>query len=62
VKYLLIHCLDETAELSPEDDDDVEDSAAALAVAAWDSEMGVRGSWHPTAKIGTFGLRPIWPG
>ncbi len=118
MKYLLIHCLDETAELSPEDDDDVEDSAAAQAVAAWDGEMELRGvklsggrlrpvsdaktvrvrggevlvsdgpfaetkeqiagfnvlecadldeaievaSRHPTAKIGTFELRPIWPG
>src|SRR5258708_199146 len=118
VKYRLIQCLDETAELSPQDDDDVEDSAAARAVAAWDGEMELRGvklsggrlrpvsdaktvrvrggevlvsdgpfaetkgqivgfnvlecadldeaievaSRHPTAKIGTFELRPIWQG
>ena len=116
MKYLLFHCLDETAELSPDDDSDVPGSAAARAVEAWDSEMEARGvklaggrlrpvseagtvrvrggdmlvsdgpfaetkeqiagfnvlecadldeaievaSRHPTAKIGTFELRPFW--
>lgn len=116
MRYLLIHCLDETAELSPDDDADVEGSAAARAQEAWDAEMEaggvklygarlrpvsdattvrVRGgevlvsdgpfaetkeqiaglnvlecadldeaievaSRHPTARIGTFELRPLW--
>jgi len=116
MRYLLIHCLDETAELSPDDDSDVEGSAAARAQDAWDTEMEARGvklygarlqpasdavtvrvrggevlvsdgpfaetkeqiaglnvlecadldeaievvSRHPTAKIGTFELRPFW--
>jgi len=116
MKYLLFHCLDETAELSPDDDSDVAGSAADRAVEAWDSEMEARGvklaggrlrpageartvrvrggevlvsdgpfaetkeqiagfnvlecadldeaievaSRHPTAKIGTFELRPFW--
>ena len=117
MKYLLFHCLDETAGLSPDDDSDVPGSAADRAVAAWDTEMEARGvmldggrlrpvshartvrvrggevlvsdgpfaetkeqiagftvlecadldeaievaSRHPTAKIGTFELRPFWP-
>jgi len=116
MKYLLFHCLDETAELSPDDDSDVAGSAADRAVEAWDSAMEARGvrlaggrlrpvgeartvrvrgggvlvsdgpfaetkeqiagfnvlecadldeaievaSRHPTAKIGTFELRPFW--
>jgi hypothetical protein len=116
MKCLLFHCLDETAELSPDDDSDVAGSAADRAVEAWDSEMEARGvklaggrlrpvseartvrvrgdevlvsdgpfaetkeqiagfnvlecadldeaievaSRHPTAKIGTFELRPLW--
>ena len=31
MRYLLIHCIDETVELSPADDSDVEGSAAARA-------------------------------
>jgi hypothetical protein len=116
MRYLLFHCLDETAELSPDDDSDAEGSAAARAIQAWDAEMEARGvklygarlrpaseattvqvrggevlvtdgpfaetkeqiaglnvlecadldeaievaSRHPTAKIGTFELRPLW--
>jgi hypothetical protein len=116
MRYLLIHCLDETAELSPDEDSDVAGSAAAQAQDAWDTEMEARGvklsgvrlqpvsdattvrvrdgevlvsdgpfaetkeqiaglnvldcadldeaiqvaSQHPTAKIGTFELRPLW--
>ncbi len=108
MKYLLIHCLDPSADLSDDDDDDID---------AWDAEMEARGvklsggrlrpageartvrvrggrvlvsdgpfaetkeqiagfnviecaslgeaievaSRHPTAKIGTFELRPFWP-
>ena len=107
MKYLLIHCLDPGADLSDDDDDDID---------AWDAEMEARGvklsggrlrpadeartvrvrggqvlvsdgpfaetkeqiagfnviecaslgeaiavaSRHPTAKIGTFELRPFW--
>jgi len=117
VKYLLFHCLDENAELNPDDDSDVAGSAADRAIDAWDSEMEARGvklaggrlrpvgeartvrvrggevlvsdgplaetkeqiagfnvlecadldeaievaSRHPTARIGTFELRPFWP-
>ncbi len=117
MRYLLFHCLDETAELSPADDSDVEGSAAAREIQAWDAEMEARGvklygarlrpvsdattvrvrggevlvgdgpfaetkeqiaglnvlecadldeaievvSRHPTARIGTFELRPLWP-
>ena len=107
MKYLLIHCLNPSADLSDDDDDDID---------AWDAEMEARGvklsggrlqpadeartvrvrggrvlvsdgpfaetkeqiagfnviecasldeaievaSRHPTAKIGTFELRPFW--
>jgi hypothetical protein len=107
MKYLLIHCLDPSADLNDDDDDDID---------AWDAEMEARGvklsggrlrpageartvrvrggrvlvsdgpfaetkeqiagfnviecasldeaievaSRHPTAKIGTFELRPFW--
>ena len=38
MRYLLIHCIDETVELSPADDSDVEGSAAARAEQAWVTE------------------------
>jgi hypothetical protein len=116
MRYLLFHCLDESAEVSPDDDSDVPGSPAAVAQDAWDAEMKARGvmlsgarlapvrdartvrvrssevlvsdgpfaetkeqvagvnvlecadldkaievvSRHPTAKIGTFELRPFW--
>jgi hypothetical protein len=53
VRYLLFHCLDEAAELTEDDDSDVEGSAAAQAVDAWDREMEVRG-----IKVGGGRLRP----
>jgi hypothetical protein len=118
VRYLLIHCLDERAEVSPADDSDVPGSPAQVAQDAWDAEMDARGvtlfgarlrpsgeaatvrvrggkvlvsdgpfaetkeqvaginilscadldeaievaSRHPTAKIGTFELRPLLEG
>jgi hypothetical protein len=37
-EYLMIHCLDETAELNPADDSDVPGSAAAQEQQAWDAE------------------------
>jgi hypothetical protein len=42
-EYLMIHCLDETAELSPADDCDVPGSAAAREQQAWDAETYARG-------------------
>jgi len=116
VRYLLIHCIDENAELSPDDDSDAEGSPAARALQAWVTEMEASGvklhggrlrpvsdattvrvrggevlvsdgpfaetkeqiagfdvlectdlddaievaSRHPTARIGTFELRPLW--
>ena len=115
MRYLLFHCLDESAEVSPDDDSDVPGSPAEVAQDAWDAEMKARGvmlsgarlapvrdartvrvrggevlvtdgpfaetkeqiagvdvlecadldeaievaSGHPTAKIGTFELRPF---
>jgi hypothetical protein len=114
-EYLMIHCLDETAELSPADDSDVPGSPAARDQQAWDAGLEARGvklaggrlepasaartvrvrdgqvlvtdgpfaetkeqvaglnvltcpsladavqiaSRHPTARIGTFELRPL---
>jgi hypothetical protein len=54
VRYLLFHCLDEAAELTEDDDSDVEGSAAAQAVDAWDREMEIRG-----IKVGGGRLRPV---
>jgi hypothetical protein len=54
MRYLLIHCLDETAELSPADDCDVEGSPAARAQEAWDAEMEARG-----VKLSGGRLRPV---
>ena len=54
MKCLLFHCLDETAELSPDDDSDVAGSAADRAVEAWDSEMEGSGILQP----GGHELRP----
>ena len=42
-EYLMIHCLDETAKLSPADDCDVPDSRAAREQQAWDAETYARG-------------------
>jgi hypothetical protein len=42
-EYLMIHCLDETAELSPADDCDVPGSAAAREQQAWDTQTYARG-------------------
>jgi hypothetical protein len=53
VRYLLLHCLDEAAELDEDEDSDVEGSPAALAVDAWDREMEMRG-----VKVGGGRLRP----
>jgi hypothetical protein len=54
MRYLLIHCLDETAELDPADDCDVEGSAAAQAQEAWDAEMEAR-----SVKLSGGRLRPV---
>jgi hypothetical protein len=43
LEYLMIHCLDETAELSPADDCDVPGSAAARERRAWDAETYAHG-------------------
>ena len=43
MRYLLIHCIDETAPLSPAEDSDQDGSPAAQAVEAWVSEMESRG-------------------
>ncbi len=115
MRYLMIHCIDEGAALSPAQDSDEVGSPAAQAVQAWVSEMESRGvkqyggrlrpvsdattvrvrggevliadgpfaetkeqiagfdvlgcasldeaievaSRHPTARIGTFELRPL---
>jgi hypothetical protein len=42
-EYLMIHLLDETAEVSPADDSDVPGSPAARARQAWDDETYARG-------------------
>ena len=42
-EYLMIHCLDETAELSPADDSDVPGSPAARDQRAWDAGLEARG-------------------
>jgi len=42
-EYLMIHCLDETVELSPADNCDVPGSAAAREQQAWDAETYARG-------------------
>ena len=52
-EYLMIHCLDETAELSPADDCDVPDSPAAREQQAWDAETDARG-----VKLAGGRLRP----
>jgi hypothetical protein len=118
VRYLLLHCLDESAEVSAADDSDVPGSPAQVAQDEWDAEteqrrirlvsgrlapvaqarsVRVRGgavlisdgpfaetkeqvagfnilrcadldeaielvSRHPTARIGTFELRPLLDG
>jgi hypothetical protein len=41
-EYLMIHCLDETAQLSPADDCEVPGSAAARAQKAWDADTYAR--------------------
>jgi len=43
MRYLLIHCLDEAAPLSPAGNSDQEGSPAAQAVQAWVSEMESKG-------------------
>jgi hypothetical protein len=115
MRYLMIHCIDEAAQLSPAEDSDQDGSPAAQAVDAWVRELESRGvkkyggrlrpvsdattvrvrdgevliadgpfaetkeqiagfdiiecasldeaigvaSRHPTARIGTFELRPL---
>ena len=115
MRYLMLHCIDETAPLSPAEDSDQVGSPAAQAVQAWVREMESKGvkkyggrlrpvsdattvrvrggevlisdgpfaetkeqiagfdllecasldeaigvaSRHPTARIGTFELRPL---
>jgi hypothetical protein len=44
VRYLLIHYLDETAELSQADDSDAEGSAAARELRDWVTEMEASGA------------------
>jgi hypothetical protein len=44
VRYLLIHYLDETAELSQADDSDAEGSAAARELRDWVTEMETSGA------------------
>ncbi len=117
MKYLMIHCLDESTWLNPADGSEQEDPAHEQAEQAWVTEMETRGvklsggrlrpvsdattvrvrggevlvsdgpfaetkeqiagfdvlecanldeaievaSRHPTAKVGTFELRPFWP-
>jgi hypothetical protein len=53
-EYLLIHCLDETAELNPDDDCDVPGSAAARRQQAWDAETEASG-----VKLAGGRLRPV---
>jgi hypothetical protein len=43
MNFLLIHCLDETAAMSPDDDSDVSGSLAAREQGAWDAEMEASG-------------------
>ena len=54
MRYLLIHCLDEAADLSPAGDSDVEGSPAARALQAWVSEMEASG-----VKLYGGRLRPV---
>jgi hypothetical protein len=51
IRYLLIHCLDQVAQVG--DDCGVPGSAAAQAQQAWDAETDARG-----VKLGGGGLRP----
>jgi hypothetical protein len=53
-EYLMIHCLDETAELSPADDCDVPGSAAARAQQAWDADTYAHG-----VKLAGGRLQPV---
>ena len=43
MRYLLLHCIVETAPLSPAENSDQDGSPAAQAVEAWVSEMESRG-------------------
>jgi hypothetical protein len=52
-EYLMIHRVDETAELSPADDSDVPGSRAAREQQAWDTETSARG-----VKLAGGRLRP----
>ena len=54
MRYLMMHCIDETTTLSPAEDSDEEGSPAAQAVQAWVSEMKSRG----VARYGGR-LRPV---
>ena len=52
-EYMMIHCLDQSAELSPADDCDVPGSAAAREQQAWDAETEASG-----VKLAGGRLRP----
>jgi hypothetical protein len=51
MRYLLLHCLDESAEVSPADDSDVPGSPAQIAQDAWDAEMDERGIRRFSARL-----------
>ena len=54
MRYLMLHCIDETAALTPADDPGVPGSAAAQAMDAWVAEMEGTG----VKKYGGH-LRPV---
>jgi hypothetical protein len=59
MRYLLIYCIDETVELSPADDFDVEGSAAARAEQAWVAESAAP---QVAAVIAAASARVTQPG
>jgi hypothetical protein len=63
VKFMLIHYIDESVLSWGEDGHELPGPEAGKELEAWDEEMIARGilvsSTHPTARIGTFELRPF---
>ncbi|HEY9243538.1 MAG TPA: YciI family protein [Streptosporangiaceae bacterium] len=63
MRYLMLHCIDETATFEPADDPDAPGSAAAQAMAAWVREMegtGVKkygGHLRPAGEAVTVRVR-----
>jgi hypothetical protein len=54
IRYMLMHCLDESAELDPELDSGVPGSPAQVEQDAWDADLEARG-----IKLGGIRLAPV---